>query len=101
MVIGDSRFQRFGIWPAEAAGMGELKADDEVIRAAEAFAVRADEDFPNLGQAGLVLIGKDELIWVCAAIWTQRNINTSFWVSFFSGFFPRPTMCRSNKWLSF
>ncbi len=73
MVIGDDGFE-FGIVVrfAEAAGMGELQTDDEVVLAAGRFLVRVDQDLAQLGDILLAPLGHRELLRIGAPVGPHR-----------------------------
>src|ERR1044071_4507564 len=61
MTKGDPRLQSLLVhWAAEAAGVRELKAQDEVVGAAVSFTMSGEECFPHLRQPRLVRFVDDE-----------------------------------------
>ena len=69
MAVGDARFPPLlVVGSAEAARVGELKADDKIVRRAEFFPMRGDQRLAQLGDAGLVLLVDDELVRIGAAV---------------------------------
>ena len=69
MAEGDAGFEAgLVVGLAEAAGVGELEADDEVVGGAVALLVLGDEGFAEPGEAGLVGLVDDELVGVGAAV---------------------------------
>src|SRR5438552_15242278 len=70
MTIGRARLQTlFIIWLAEAARMGELETNDQVLCRSVAFAMRADQDFSQLRQILPVLLNDNKLVGIRPAIW--------------------------------
>lgn len=74
MAIGDAGFQfLFVVRAAEAAGMGELKTDDEIVGSAVFSGVRGGEFFAEFADASDVFAVDDELVWIGAAVGTNSH----------------------------
>ena len=69
VTIGYARLHsEFIVWLAEAAGMRELKSDDEILGVCKSFTMGAYEGFAQFCQAGFVRFGDDELVGIGAAV---------------------------------
>src|SRR6185503_13091959 len=55
------------------AGVRELKADDDVVRRAEAILVRTEQRLAEFSEASLVLVIDDKLVRIRAAIGAYRH----------------------------
>src|SRR5262245_625228 len=74
MTVSDARFEAFFVVRlAEATGMSQLKADHQVIGAAESLLVSAHEDFAQFGQIALVLFANNELSWIGPSVGANRH----------------------------
>ena len=54
MMVGDARFEAFIVRAGKSAGMRELQADEQIVVAAEGFAVRLAAGIEQGGQAGAI-----------------------------------------------
>src|SRR5678815_2698731 len=53
--------------------MGELKANDQILRTAEPLLMRPNEDFSQLGEIALVFVAYDELVGISTTVCTNSH----------------------------
>ncbi len=73
MTIGDSRCSAGGIGTAEAAGVGQLQAHDEIIRGPTGFLMGGAQLFEQRGQSRSVIGCRERLIRIRSSVRLDRR----------------------------
>ncbi len=68
MMVGDPRFEAFIVRAREAAGVGELQADEQIVVGAERFAMGVAAGGQQIGQAVAVARRGERLIGIRPAV---------------------------------